>query len=87
MQSAKQLIMKPHVEKYQYLKRAQKRFLAGTTCKTPELAVVLGERSIEQWADLLREELEGQSEQPNKTYLQRKTAQHVSSEAFRKAQR
>jgi hypothetical protein len=88
MQSAIQLTtMKPQVEKYQYLKRAQKRFLAGTNCKTPELAVVLGERSIEQWADLLREELEGQSEQPSKTYAERKTAQHVSSEAFRKVQR
>jgi hypothetical protein len=87
MQSAKQLIMKPYIEKYQYLKRAQKRFLAGTNCKTPELAVVLGERSIEQWADLLREELEGQSEPPQKTYAQRKTAQHLASELFRKAQR
>ncbi len=88
MQSAIQLkTMKPHVEKYQYLKRAQKRFLAGTNCKTPELAVVMGERSIEQWADLVQEELEGQFEQPNKTYLQRKTAQHVSSETFRKVQR
>jgi hypothetical protein len=79
--------MKPYIEKYQYLKRAQKRFLAGTNCKTPELAVVLGERSIEQWADLVQEELEGQSEQPSKTYAERKTAQHVSSEAFRKVQR
>jgi hypothetical protein len=88
MQSAKQLaIMKPYVEKYQYLKRAQKRFLAGTNSKTPEMAVTLGERSIEQWADVIREELEGQSEQPHKTYAQRKTAQHQASESFRKAQR
>jgi hypothetical protein len=78
--------MKPYVEKYQYLKRAQKRFLAGTNCKTPELAVVLGERSIEQWTDLLREELEGQSGLPHKTYAQRKATQHLTSETFRKVQ-
>jgi hypothetical protein len=77
--------MKPYIEKYQYLKRAQKRFLAGTNCKTPELAVVLGERSIEQWADLLREELEEQAEPTRKTYVQRKTAQHLASESLRKA--
>jgi hypothetical protein len=88
MQSAIQLTaMKPYLEKYQYLKRAQKRFLAGTNAKTPELAVVLGQRSIEEWADLVREELERQIEQPQKTYAQRKTAQHLASEAFRKAQR
>ena len=53
MQSAKQLIgMRPSLEKYQYLKRAQKRFLTGTKCKTPEIAVTLGERSVKQWADI-----------------------------------
>lgn len=61
MQSAKQLInMKPYLEKYQYLKRAQKRFLTGTKCKTPEIAVTLGERSVKQWADIVQEELEKQ---------------------------
>ena len=52
--------MKPYLEKYQYLKRAQKRFLTGTKCKTPEIAVTLGERSVKQWADIVQEELENQ---------------------------
>ena len=52
--------MKPYLEKYQYLKRAQKRFLTGTKCKTPEIAVTLGERSVKQWADIVQEELEKQ---------------------------
>ena len=52
--------MKPYLEKYQYLKRAQKRFLIGTKSKTPEIAVTLGERSVKQWADIVQEELEKQ---------------------------
>jgi hypothetical protein len=66
MQSAKQLIrMRPHLGKYQYLKRAQKRFLAGTNCKTPEIAVALGARSIKQWAEVVQEELEKQLQKPS----------------------
>ena len=52
--------MKTYFEKYQYLKRARKRFLAGTNCKTPEIAVALGARSVKQWADIVQEELEKQ---------------------------
>jgi hypothetical protein len=54
--------MKSFPEKYQYLRRAQKRFLAGTNCTTPELAVSLGQRTIEQWTDIVQEELERDSQ-------------------------
>ena len=50
--------MKPNSEKHQYLRRARKRFLSGTGCLSPERAVAKGERSIEQWAAFVREELE-----------------------------
>lgn len=63
--------MKPSSEKYQYLRRARKRFLSGTGCLSPERAVAKGDRSIEQWAAFVREELE----------LQMKTAGRSSSAA------
>ena len=53
--------MKPNSEKYQYLRLARKRFLSGTGCLSPERAVAKGERSIEQWAAVVREELELQA--------------------------
>ena len=53
--------MKPNSEKYQYLRLARKRFLFGTGCLSPERAVAKGERSIEQWAAVVREELELQA--------------------------
>lgn len=52
--------MKPNSEKYQYLQRARRRFLAGTGCNSPERAVAKGQRSIEEWARFVREELEQQ---------------------------
>jgi hypothetical protein len=63
MQSANRRIsVKNLAQKYEYLRRAQKRFLAGTKSATPELAVSFGERTIEQWADIVQEELERDSQ-------------------------
>jgi hypothetical protein len=63
MQSANgRISMKSFAQKYEYLRRAQKRFLAGTKYATPELAVSFGERTIEQWADIVQEELEQDSQ-------------------------
>ena len=52
--------MKPNSEKYQYLRHARRRFLSGTGCSSPERAVAKGQRSIEEWARIVREELERQ---------------------------
>ena len=52
--------MKPNSEKYQYLRLARRRFLAGTGCSSPERAVAKGQRSIEEWSRVVREELERQ---------------------------
>ncbi len=54
-------LMKQTADKYQYLRRARRRFLAGTGCTSPDKAVTRGERSVEEWADLIREELERQT--------------------------
>jgi hypothetical protein len=43
-----------------YLRAAAKAFLEGTRCRTPEEAVLKGVRSLEAWADALREAKEGQ---------------------------
>jgi hypothetical protein len=58
----RRISMKNFAQKYEYLGRAQKRFLAGTKSATPELAVSFGERTIEQWADIVQEELERDSQ-------------------------
>ncbi len=39
-----------------YLKRASRRFLEGTRCRTPVDAVTSGRRSLEEWAHILAEE-------------------------------
>ena len=52
--------MKPISEKYQYLRHARKRFLSGTGCNSPERVVAKGQRSIEEWARIVREEHERQ---------------------------
>jgi hypothetical protein len=44
------------VRQSNYLKRASKRFLAGTRCKWPCDAVESGIRTLEQWASILAEE-------------------------------
>lgn len=41
-----------------YLRRSAKRFLAGTSCRSPFEAVMRGSRTLEQWADILDEERE-----------------------------
>jgi hypothetical protein len=41
-----------------YLKRASRRFLEGTKCKTPCEAVETGGRSLEAWTQVLTEERE-----------------------------
>jgi hypothetical protein len=46
--------------KNDYVKRASRRFLAGTGCATPASAVARGARSIEEWSDVLLEEFERQ---------------------------
>ena len=41
-----------------YMKRASKRFLEGTRCRTPVEAVEAGLRTLNEWASLLTEERE-----------------------------
>lgn len=43
-----------------YMKRASKRFLEGTRCKTPVEAVEAGVRTLNDWANLLTEERENE---------------------------
>jgi hypothetical protein len=43
-----------------YLRAATKAFLEGTRCRTPEEAVLKGVRSLEAWADALRQAKEAQ---------------------------
>jgi hypothetical protein len=45
-------------QKYAYVKRAAKRFLEGTNCSSPVLAVEKGIRSLSDWAVVLLDELE-----------------------------
>ena len=44
-----------------YLKRARRRFLEGTRCKSPLEAVEAGLRTLCQWADVLAEEREAEN--------------------------
>lgn len=44
-----------------YLRAAARSFLEGTRCRTPECAVRKGLRSLEQWADALRDAKEMQT--------------------------
>jgi hypothetical protein len=41
-----------------YLKRASKRFLEGTRCKSPIEAVDSGQRPLTLWAEILSQERE-----------------------------
>jgi hypothetical protein len=52
------------MKKLSYLKRATKRFLEGTTCKSPIEVVELGLKSLGDWADTLA--LEREFEQDNR---------------------
>jgi hypothetical protein len=59
-----------------YIRRAAKRFLEGTRCRTPEEAVLKGFRTLEAWADVLRAEREAaraernQSTPPTEPFLE-----------------
>ena len=44
-----------------YLKRASQRFLTGTKFKSPIAAVEAGARTLEDWADILAEEREAET--------------------------
>jgi hypothetical protein len=46
------------MRKINYMKRAAKRFLAGTTCRIPAEAVEAGIKSLTEWVDILSEERE-----------------------------
>ena len=46
-----------------YMKRATMRFLEGTKFRTPVEAVEAGERSLGDWADMLAEERELETQQ------------------------
>jgi hypothetical protein len=46
------------MRKINYMKRAAKRFLAGTTCRIPVEVVELGFKSLTEWVDILAEERE-----------------------------
>jgi hypothetical protein len=45
-------------EQVRYIRRAARRFLEGTRCRTPEEAVRSGVRTLEGWTDILRFERE-----------------------------
>jgi hypothetical protein len=45
-------------EQVRYIRRAARRFLEGTRCRTPEEAVRTGVRTLEGWTDILRFERE-----------------------------
>ncbi len=46
------------MRKINYMKRAAKRFLAGTNCRVPVEVVELGIKSLTEWVDTLAEERE-----------------------------
>ncbi|NJK43968.1 MAG: hypothetical protein HC933_06485 [Pleurocapsa sp. SU_196_0] len=45
-------------EQVRYIRRAARRFLEGTRCRTPEEAVRIGVRTLEGWTEILRFERE-----------------------------
>jgi hypothetical protein len=57
------------MKKTSYLKRAAKKFLEGTTCKTPIEVVEMGLKSLGDWADTLaiERELEQASREPRRS--------------------
>ena len=48
------------MKKGNYMKRAAKRFLEGTSCRIPVEAVELGIKSLTEWVDILNDERERQ---------------------------
>ncbi len=57
------------MKKTSYLKRAAKRFLEGTSCKSPIEAVELGLKTLGDWADTLafERELEQDKSEPRRS--------------------
>ncbi len=57
------------MKKTSYLKRATKRFLEGTACKSPIEVVELGLKSLGDWADTLalERELEQENREPRRS--------------------
>jgi hypothetical protein len=49
-------------KQFSYLRVAARTFLEGTQCRTPEEAVRRGMRTLEGWADALRDAKEAQFE-------------------------
>jgi hypothetical protein len=56
------------MKKTSYLKRAAKRFLEGTNCKSPIEVVELGLKTLSDWADTLaiERELEQDNREPRR---------------------
>ena len=57
------------MKKTSYLKRAAKRFLEGTSCKSPIEAVELGLKSLGDWADTLafEREIDQENREPRRS--------------------
>ncbi len=57
------------MKKTSYLKRAAKRFLEGTGCKSPIEAVELGLKSLGDWADTLafEREIDQENREPRRS--------------------
>jgi hypothetical protein len=50
------------MKRINYMKRATQRFLCGTKFRSPVEAVEAGERSLTDWAEMLAEEREFETE-------------------------
>jgi hypothetical protein len=61
------------MKKTSYLKRAAKRFLEGTSCKSPIEVVELGLKSLGDWADTLalERELDQENREPRRSKTQK----------------
>lgn len=69
------------MKKTSYLKRAAKRFLEGTACKSPIEAVELGLKTLGDWADTLafERDLEQEGREPRRSSV--KTSKHYYATA------
>ena len=70
-----------------HFKRASKRFLTGTRCKTPFEAVQSGIRTLEDWVLVLEEERIAEMEFARaRIYWQRKSGQNRTKKPNRSIQ-